>query len=93
VIDAEVAIAAADAGAAVVRARFGTPLERFEKAPMDFATDADLAAGCVITGLRGQPLHTGAGGLVAAADSKTHAALIEIIGHQLAERGCGPGRE
>lgn len=43
-IDAEVAIAAADAGAAVVRARFGTPLERFEKAPMDFATDADLAA-------------------------------------------------
>ena len=42
------------------------------------------AAGCVITGLRGQPLHTGAGGLAAAADSETHAALIEIVGHQLA---------
>ncbi len=42
--DAEVAIAAAQAGAAVVRARFGTPLVRTEKAPMDFATDADVEA-------------------------------------------------
>jgi myo-inositol-1(or 4)-monophosphatase len=40
------------------------------------------AAGCVVTGLRGQPLHTGAGGLVAAADEETHAALLEIIGRQ-----------
>jgi myo-inositol-1(or 4)-monophosphatase len=40
------------------------------------------AAGCVVTGLRGQPLHTGPGGLVAAADGDTHAALIEIIGRQ-----------
>lgn len=42
--DAAVAVAAVDAGAAVVRERFGTPLERFEKAPMDFATDADVDA-------------------------------------------------
>lgn len=42
--DAEVAIAAAEAGAAVVRARFGTPLTRIEKAPLDFATDADVSA-------------------------------------------------
>jgi myo-inositol-1(or 4)-monophosphatase len=42
------------------------------------------AAGCVVTGLRGQPLHTGVGGLVAAADAQTHAALIEIINHQFA---------
>jgi myo-inositol-1(or 4)-monophosphatase len=42
--DAEVAVAAVDAGAAIVRARLGTSLERFEKAPMDFATDADLDA-------------------------------------------------
>jgi myo-inositol-1(or 4)-monophosphatase len=42
--DAEVAVAAAQAGAAVVAARFGTALERIEKAPMDFATDADVAA-------------------------------------------------
>jgi myo-inositol-1(or 4)-monophosphatase len=41
------------------------------------------AAGCVVTGLRGQPLDIGADGLVAAADAETHAALIEIIGHQL----------
>jgi myo-inositol-1(or 4)-monophosphatase len=42
------------------------------------------AAGCVVTGLQGQPLHTGAGGLVAAADADTHAALVEIIGRQFA---------
>jgi len=37
------------------------------------------AAGCVVTGLRGQPLDTGIGGLVAAADAETHAELISII--------------
>ncbi|MET7419000.1 inositol monophosphatase family protein [Dactylosporangium sp. NPDC005555] len=40
------------------------------------------AAGCVVTGLRGQPLHTGAGGLLAAADQATHAALLDIIERQ-----------
>jgi len=34
------------------------------------------AAGCVVTGLRGQPLRTGVGGLVAAADEKSHTALV-----------------
>lgn len=42
--DPEVAIAAAAAGAAVVRARFGTPLTRLEKSAVDFATDADIEA-------------------------------------------------
>jgi myo-inositol-1(or 4)-monophosphatase len=42
------------------------------------------AAGCVVSGLRGQPLHTGLGGLVAAADERTHAALIAIIDQQFA---------
>jgi myo-inositol-1(or 4)-monophosphatase len=37
------------------------------------------AAGCVVTGIHGQPLHTGAGGLVAAADHETHAALLQMI--------------
>lgn len=37
------------------------------------------AAGCIVTGLHGQPLHTGVGGLVAAADEHTHTALIRII--------------
>lgn len=37
------------------------------------------AAGCVVTGLAGQPLHTGIGGLIAAADDETHAALLAII--------------
>jgi myo-inositol-1(or 4)-monophosphatase len=40
------------------------------------------AAGCVVTGIQGQPLHTGAGGLVVAADEVTHAALVAIIGRQ-----------
>ncbi|MFC7640136.1 inositol monophosphatase family protein [Streptosporangium lutulentum] len=37
------------------------------------------AAGCVVTGLDGLPPHTGAGGLVVAADQETHAALLDLI--------------
>ncbi|MEV0606151.1 inositol monophosphatase family protein [Polymorphospora rubra] len=37
------------------------------------------AAGCVVTGIHGQPLHTGAGGLVVAADEETHADLLALI--------------
>jgi myo-inositol-1(or 4)-monophosphatase len=37
------------------------------------------AAGCIVTGLDGRPLHTGRGGLVAAADPETHAALLALI--------------
>jgi myo-inositol-1(or 4)-monophosphatase len=40
------------------------------------------AAGCVVTGLHGQPLHTGSGGLLAAADERTHAALTAVINRQ-----------
>lgn len=43
------------------------------------------AAGCVVTGLAGQPLHTGIHGLVAAADAETHAELVAVIARQLAE--------
>jgi myo-inositol-1(or 4)-monophosphatase len=42
-------------------------------------------AGCVVTGLRGQPLHTGVGGLVVAADEHIHAMLIGIIDKQFAD--------
>ncbi|MEV6767335.1 inositol monophosphatase family protein [Nocardia sp. NPDC051030] len=41
------------------------------------------AAGCVVTGLIGQPIDTAPYGLVAAADTETHAALVEIIAAQL----------
>jgi myo-inositol-1(or 4)-monophosphatase len=41
------------------------------------------AAGCVVTGIQGQPLHTGAGGLLVAADQDTHATLLALIGRQL----------
>jgi myo-inositol-1(or 4)-monophosphatase len=40
------------------------------------------AAGCVVTGLAGQPLHTGVQGLIAAADAETHAELVTIISRQ-----------
>ena len=40
------------------------------------------AAGCVVTDLDGRPLHSGAGGLVAAADEPTHAALLAVIAKQ-----------
>ncbi|MGN9767916.1 inositol monophosphatase family protein [Micromonospora sp. SD12] len=41
------------------------------------------AAGCVVTGLRGQPLHTGSGGgLLVAADAETHAALLAVVERQ-----------
>jgi myo-inositol-1(or 4)-monophosphatase len=41
------------------------------------------AAGCVVTGIHGQPLHTGAGGLIVAADDETHGALLSMIKGQL----------
>ncbi|HET7018240.1 MAG TPA: inositol monophosphatase family protein [Streptosporangiaceae bacterium] len=37
------------------------------------------AAGCVVTGIHGQPVHAGAGGLIAAADRETHDALMNMI--------------
>lgn len=42
--DAALAVAAAEAGAEVVRDMFAGPLQRYEKAPGDFATDADVKA-------------------------------------------------
>jgi myo-inositol-1(or 4)-monophosphatase len=42
--DLDVAIAVADAGAAVVRRRFGTTLQRLDKGAGDFATNADIEA-------------------------------------------------
>lgn len=42
--DAETAIAAAQAGARVAHAAYGTDLERHTKEGIDFATDADVAA-------------------------------------------------
>jgi myo-inositol-1(or 4)-monophosphatase len=41
------------------------------------------AAECVVTGIEGQPLHTGAGGLIAAADHQSHADLVALIRNQL----------
>lgn len=41
-----------------------------------------LAAGCIVTGIHGQPVHAGAGGLIVAADKPTHAALLKMIADQ-----------
>ncbi|QGN48088.1 phosphatase [Micromonospora sp. WMMC415] len=40
------------------------------------------AAGCVVTGIDGQPMHTGLGGLVVAADEQTHAAILTLVANQ-----------
>lgn len=37
------------------------------------------AAGCVVTGIEGQPVHKGVGGLVMAADRDTHTDLLALI--------------
>ncbi|WP_189040740.1 inositol monophosphatase family protein [Micromonospora sonchi] len=42
------------------------------------------AAGCVVTGIDGQPWHTGLGGLVVAADARTHAELLALVADQRA---------
>ncbi|WP_433544067.1 inositol monophosphatase family protein (plasmid) [Streptomyces sp. CA-294286] len=44
------------------------------------------AAGCVVTGIHGQPVDSGAGGLVVAADAPTHSALLAMIRAQLPDR-------
>jgi myo-inositol-1(or 4)-monophosphatase len=40
------------------------------------------AAGCVVTGIDGQPLHAGPGGLVVAADAQTHTILLALVRNQ-----------
>jgi myo-inositol-1(or 4)-monophosphatase len=49
--DAELAVAAAQAGAAVARSRYGGSLSRLAKSALDFATDADIEAEQAITGV------------------------------------------
>jgi myo-inositol-1(or 4)-monophosphatase len=44
------------------------------------------AAGCVVTGIQGQSLHTGVGGLLVAADHETHTALLALISDQFGSR-------
>ncbi len=48
------------------------------------------AAGCVVTGIRGQPLHTGAGGLIAAADAETHRALLTLVERHFPQKTARP---
>ncbi|GGW71073.1 phosphatase [Streptomyces lucensis JCM 4490] len=49
------------------------------------------AAGCTVTGLYGEPVHTGAGGLIAAADAQTHAALLDLVKNQPRARSAHEG--
>ncbi|HTF12587.1 MAG TPA: inositol monophosphatase family protein [Asanoa sp.] len=48
------------------------------------------AAGCVVTGIQGQPLHTGIGGLLVAADAETHAALLRLVEKQTSRAAATP---
>ncbi|MFJ4880578.1 inositol monophosphatase family protein [Streptomyces sp. NPDC088745] len=49
------------------------------------------AAGCTVTGLDGLPPAASAGGLVAAADARTHAVLMRLIEEQRHVPSSGPG--
>jgi myo-inositol-1(or 4)-monophosphatase len=44
------------------------------------------AAGCVVTNLHGQALHSGVGGILVAADAATHADLLRLVGKQIRPR-------
>jgi myo-inositol-1(or 4)-monophosphatase len=45
------------------------------------------AAGCTVTGLHGEPVLSGANGLVAAAGAETHAALLDLVKCQTQQVG------
>lgn len=45
-----------------------------------------VAAGCEVTNLEGGPIHTGVGGLIAAADTATHEALTAMTTRHLHTR-------
>lgn len=47
------------------------------------------AAGCVVTGLAGQPLHSAPHGLIAAADADTHARLVGAVAGLRETRAAG----
>ncbi|MEU7874691.1 inositol monophosphatase family protein [Dactylosporangium sp. NPDC049140] len=55
------------------------------RASVHFAAGIALceAAGCVVTDLRGGPVESGANGLIAAADARTHAALLALTYHPM----------
>jgi myo-inositol-1(or 4)-monophosphatase len=50
------------------------------------------AAGCTVTNLVGGPVHTGVGGLVAAADGDTHARLLGLIAGVAPATPAAPSR-
>ncbi|GAA2735072.1 hypothetical protein [Actinocorallia aurantiaca] len=68
--DADVAIAAARAGAEAVHAGYGQRLPRIDKGVGDFATDPEST---------GAPAGQAGRGLVAAADAETHELLLSMI--------------
>jgi myo-inositol-1(or 4)-monophosphatase len=71
-----------------------------------YVTDGDLAgsvhftaplelcraAGCTVTNLVGGPVHTGVGGVVAAADGDTHARLLAVIAGIVTSTPSAPSR-
>ncbi|GAA2773406.1 inositol monophosphatase family protein [Streptomyces rameus] len=79
VISSSLAVAWVAAGRRAAYVTDGAPADS-----VHFAAGIALcrAAGCTVTGLYGEPPHTGAGGLIAAADADTHAALLELVERQ-----------
>src|SRR5262245_14942395 len=72
--DVDVAIAVASAGAAVVRQRFGTNLQRLDKGSGDFATNADVEAEHAMLALlrRERPMDAILGEETGSSGARTH---------------------
>lgn len=84
VVSSTLAVAWVAAGRRAAYVTDGGPGLRLDS--VHFAAGIALcdAAGCVVTGIDGGPVHTGGGGLIAAADRETHDALLELVRKQAA---------
>ncbi|WNI23288.1 inositol monophosphatase family protein [Streptomyces sp. ITFR-16] len=87
VVSSTLAVAWVAAGRRAAYVTDGGPGLRLDS--VHFAAGIALceAAGCVVTGIDGRPVHTGEGGLIVAADRETHDALLDLAGKR-----ATPGR-
>lgn len=82
VVSSTLAVAWVAAGRRAAYVTDGGPGLRLDS--VHFAAGIALceAAGCVVTGIDGRPVHTGEGGLIVAADRETHTALLDLARKQ-----------
>ncbi|THA72645.1 inositol monophosphatase family protein [Streptomyces sp. A0958] len=84
VVSSTLAVAWVAAGRRAAYVTDGTPGLRLESVHCAAGIALCEASGCVVTGIDGEPVHTGAGGLIVAADRETHDALLAMARKQAA---------